>query len=121
MNNLPQFHSGQIVAIDAQNTSLYAEVIQVVMVRRVCWVRPLILVEFTTENQPICYHLRDSADLIWPLELFRVALDTEVIPFLVPLNTPEQKPEISPGNHQRFREFISQIWLNHSQVFQGVR
>lgn len=121
MKNLPQFNSGQIVAIDAENTSLYAEVIQVVIRRRVCWVRPLMLVELTTENQPLCYDLRDSADLIWPWELFRVALDTEVIPFLVALNPPEQKPEMLPRNHQRFREFISQIWLNHSQVFREVR
>lgn len=120
MNDLPKFKSGQIVALEAEDACLYAEVIQVVSDRQVCWVRPLMLVESAAEGSPVSYDLRESSDLIWPLQLFRAALDTEAIPLLVELDGEAEKGAIAPGTHRRFRAFISRIWNAHPRAFQKL-
>lgn len=84
----------QIVFLEWQGTRLYAEVIQVIRDRQVCWVRPLVLA--VPEQPPILYasswfdtsDISDAArqpvipDLIWPIHPFRLALDQDVLPFL---------------------------------------
>lgn len=123
------FQPRQIVCLEHEGTRLYAEVIQVVESRQVCWVRPLLLVEFSNLTQlpevtsgrtltdcnhqsidPPLYDLRPTADLLWPLSLFRPALDTEVLPLLVQLlaREPQLDPLCTAG--QQLNQFIHQVW-----------
>lgn len=123
------FQSGQIVKLNHLRHCLYAEAIQVVAARQVCWVRPLMLLEFSGdqyscepppwENSPrTLYNLRESSDLIWPLKLFQPALDTEVIPLLVQLDSPDGKTShTASAAHLQLRAFIRQVWQAYRDVF----
>lgn len=131
------FGPGQIVGLNYYNSCLYAEVIQVVEVRNVCWVRPLMLIEGLSEQPEdhfssfgftpksfTLYDLRQSPDLIWPTRLFRAALDTEVIHFLAQLealevNTPGVKRVNAYSAHQQLQDFIGQVWRAYPQVFES--
>jgi len=73
----------QIVCLEHRGTYLYAEVIQVVVSRQVCWVRcdGHLSDGFQPYDQMSqLYDLRGVADLLWPVKFFRPAL--EVIPLL---------------------------------------
>ena len=116
-----EFQPRQIVCLEHEGTRLYAEVIQVVESRLVCWVRPLVLVEFSECNYPSfetpLYDLRASADLLWPLTLFRCALDTEVMPILVELLAWEPQPDSDPVARQQLNQFIHQVWHERRGAF----
>ena len=139
MDSNLNFQPGQIVGLNHHNSCLYAEVIQVVEVREVCWVRPLMLIQGLSEHPEdnfssfgftpesfILSDLRQSPDLIWPTQLFRAALDTEVITFLAQLEAPETN---SPGvkrvnacsSHQQLQDFIGQVWRAYANVFKSNR
>ncbi len=115
------FQPRQIVCLEHEGTRLYAEVIQVVESRQVCWVRPLLLVEFPDCNYPSIdpplHDLRPSADLLWPLTLFRPALDTEVMPLLVGLLAEEPPPERDPVAQQQLNQFLHQVWHGRRSAF----
>ncbi len=124
MNSSSPFQSGQIVRLDYRPHCLYAEVIQVVKTRPVCWVRPLMLAEYLLEDNSdhlpqTLYDLRNSSDLIWPLKLFQPALDTEVIPLLVQLDSPDEKNTIISTGHQKLQVFIREVWQAYPDVFTG--
>lgn len=58
------------------------------------------------------YDLRQGVDLLLPVTLFRVALDTEVFPLLTQQESQDPKPEVQlawVGRHQ-LNQFIQQIW-----------
>lgn len=133
MNSNLAFQTGQIVALNHYNACLYAEVIQVVETRQVCWVRPLMLIKGLSEDHLIhssglppipdssqLSDLRQSPDLIWPIQLFRAALDTEVIPFLAQLESPEITTVTPNIAHQLLREFIRQVWQAYPGVFRDL-
>lgn len=112
------FQAGQIVCLEHEDTCLYAEVIQLSTLRQRCWVRPLILVVPTTQSGEIgcgdeaTYNLRQGVDLLLPVTLFRVALDTEVFPLLAQLESQDPKPEVQiawVARHQ-LNQFIQQVW-----------
>ena len=107
------FQPGQIVSLEHEDRNLYAEVIQVVVSRQLCWVRPLLLVTFTPEL-PLIIDLRDASDLLWPISLFRPALDTEVITLLSQVLAKETKAEPDLFAQQQLNQFIHQLW----QVYQ---
>ncbi|KJH72721.1 hypothetical protein [Aliterella atlantica] len=108
------FQPRQIVCLEHQNTSLYAEVIQVVESRQVCWVRPILLLEYpqgdrTFLAEPLSYDLRPTVDLLWSCALFRPALDTEILPYLTDLfATPQQ--ESNSLAREQLNKFIVQLW-----------
>ncbi len=104
-----QFQPGQIVCLEHDTKSLYAEVIQVVVSRQLCWVRPLLLVAFTQEP-PLITDLRDASDLFWSINLFRPALDTEVITLLSQVFAKEPKHEPDSDAKQQLNQFIHQVW-----------
>jgi hypothetical protein len=108
------FQPRQIVCLEHQATHLYAEVIQVVKSRQIGWLRPLLLAEFSPSDRslesPLLCDLRPSADLLWPLALFRPALDTEVMPLLVQLLTSEPPLDPDPVAFTRLQQFIHQAW-----------
>lgn len=125
MNHSSPFQPQQIVGLDCQNTCLYAEVIQVVTRRQMCWVRPLMLVEVIqsfeeTEGFRILSDLRQGSDLILPISLFRAALDTEVIPLLMQLDVDQNKttPILA---HKDLQAFIRRVWQLTPQVFSALK
>lgn len=103
------FQPRQIVCLEHRDSCLYAEVIQVVESRQVGWIRPLLLVECAFEN-PANYDLRAIADLLWPIALFRPALDTEVMPLLVQLLASEPPLDRDPVAFTQLHQFIHQVW-----------
>ncbi|NJL90070.1 MAG: hypothetical protein HC916_09960 [Coleofasciculaceae cyanobacterium SM2_1_6] len=111
----PQFQPRQILCLEHEQSKLYAEVIQVVPDRPVCWLRPMILeVEM---SQLKTYDLRLSSDLLLPPSLFRPALDTEVIPLLGQINSAEFNLEEAQNAHHLLRDFIRKIWQQYREVF----
>lgn len=125
INSASHFQPCQIVCLEHEHARLYAEVIQMVPTRHVCWVRPLILVVFPADadrlqvspSQLILYDLHQSSDLVWPVILFRPALDTEVVPLLAQLNDLEIQLEDEVTAHQQFSWFICQVWQAHQSEF----
>jgi hypothetical protein len=109
MDNRPKFQPGQIVSLDYRHQNLYGEVIETVVSRQLCWVRPLLLVN-SNQELPVVIDLCDVSDLLWPLDLFRAALDTEVIAFLGQIFPKEPKFEPDLASKQQFNLFISQVW-----------
>ncbi|MEH2321540.1 hypothetical protein [Nostoc sp.] len=100
---------GQIVSLEHGDRNLYAEVIQFVVSRQLCWVRPLLMVTLIPES-PLITDLRDASDLLWTANLFRPALDTEVITFLSQVLAKEPKTEPDLAAKQELNQFIHQLW-----------
>jgi hypothetical protein len=139
VDSLSEAQAYQIVCLDYQEAHLYAEVIQVVKTRQICWVRPLLLsisstsqlstsIESIESNLPsdtsTSYDLRETADLLWPLILFRIALDIEVIPLLAQLQSRETHDNTAFGAvnthlaaRQQLHQFIHQVWQAYPEVF----
>ncbi|MBO0351864.1 hypothetical protein J0895_22835 [Phormidium pseudopriestleyi FRX01] len=121
------FQPCQIVCLEYHQTCLYAEVIQILATRSMLWLRPLMLAEgpvlnrlpFPDESREL-YDLRQGADLVWPQSLFRLALDTEVIPLLTELQSfPPPEPGFCAIAHDRLRSFVQQVWQAHPEAFDG--
>jgi hypothetical protein len=132
--------ASQIVCVDNANKSLYAEVIQIVSERQFCWARPIALVDgdislrldtvvfdpvesldktATSAFDQVLYDLREGADLLLPMRLFRIALDTEVIPLLTHLETSKTKPEGDRTCHQVLQDFVQQLCKTYPDAFQS--
>jgi hypothetical protein len=93
----------------AYRSRLYAELIQVVVSRQLCWVRPLLLVHFTQEI-PSINDLRGTNDILWSIDSFRPALDTDAIEFLSQVIVKEPKPELEIVARQQLNNFIQKLW-----------
>ena len=122
----------QIIYLEHGNTRLYVEAIQMITARKLCWARPLALLSQTSatsgrSNTPdfsylgsdtlfLC-DLKESPDILWPIELFHPALDSEVLPLLNLLGT-QKKQGDSQLNRQHFRQFIQQLWAANQKVFE---
>jgi hypothetical protein len=132
----------QILCLDHGPQRLYAELVDIIDERGLAWVKPLWLVhgpeeplksdlpesglpesglpwadELKQTLGPID-DLRGDSDLLWPVELFRAALDMELLPLLGGPLEGERKDGPSP-EAQRFRLFIRQVWEQHRSLFQG--
>ena len=119
------FKESQIICLEHQGTCLYGEVIQLILEREMCWFRPL----YMTIDRLDCRHdcdrenweliqLQFSSDLLWPINLFRPALDTEVIALLAYLDD-SRKPEQNKTSHRRYlNQFIRQVWAANRDKFQ---
>jgi hypothetical protein len=126
-SSIDRFKPQQIVCLEHENTRLYGEVIQVISKRKLCWVRPLMLAIALPNvdrfsnclNAEQSFNLAESSDLLWPISLFRPALDTEVIPLLIKLNSFECS--INKDNSQHIRQklnfFVKQVWQTHQGLF----
>lgn len=137
------FQTYPIICLEHHRAYLYAELIQVVQDRQLCWARPLALAIAPVDqlnpiesaawlqqvsddglDQPASdcsglYDLRQGADLLWPQSLFRPALDTEVIPLLCQLGAAKAQLETDKLAHQQLRAFIQKVWQAHPDVFQA--
>ena len=119
------FKPGQIVSLECGDACLHSEVIQVVEARQICWVRPLMLVGFVPgkdfpQRWPEEYtlsDLRDGADLLWPLSLFRAALDTEVISLLTQLQSLDSDKKDSTIASRQLRDFVDRVWAAFPSAF----
>ncbi|MGL5063488.1 MAG: hypothetical protein ACRC62_26190 [Microcoleus sp.] len=120
-----KFKTGQIVSLECGNACLYAEVIQVVEARQICWARPLMLnllvpgkdtSDRAWEDDTLC-DLRESADLLWPLSLFRAAVDVEVISLLTQLQSLDaEKKDVAIASRQ-LRDFVDRVWEAYPNAF----
>ncbi|WP_293369546.1 hypothetical protein [Microcoleus sp. CAWBG556] len=119
------FKPGQIVSLECGDACLHSEVIQVVEARQICWVRPLMLVGFVSgkdfpQSWPEEYtlsDLRDGSDLLWPLSLFRAALDTEVISLLTQLQSLDSDRKDSTIASRQLRDFVDRVWATFPTAF----
>lgn len=110
MNYKTNFQPLQIVCLEHLATCLYAEVIQVVESRQVCWVRPMLLVESAAEKEPSVLDLRSTVDLLWSITAFRPALDTEILPFLANIFTSTSPQQSNAYARQQLNCFVQQLW-----------
>ncbi len=122
----------QIIYLEHEHTRLYVEAIQMVKARKLCWARPLVLLSQTSDSPetPITpdfsylgsdnlslYALNESPDILWPIELFHPALDTEVLPLLSLLGAAKQQGD-NQLNRQRLRQFIQKLWAANQKIFE---
>lgn len=124
MDSVVNFQPLQIVCIDSAQTRidrLYAEVIDIIESRQMCWARPLLLAQYPDGeiflDNPILYDLRQGADILLPTSLFRAALDTEVIPLLVNLNSPDITITDSSICHQQLHNFVRLVCKTNPELF----
>ncbi|WP_088890790.1 hypothetical protein [Leptolyngbya ohadii] len=103
----------QIAFLQCNSQRLYAEVIQIVPDRRLCWARPLVLLNQRSDQEhffqvgscglstetlaEMLVDLRQASDLLLPLPWFQVAVDTEVIPILAQLIEPKTQTSSTTG------------------------
>ena len=115
----------QIFYLEQGNTRLYGELIQVVVERNLCWLRPIALY-YGSQNPvdpseqvstAILYDLSQGADLICPDSLLRLALDTELLPLLTQLHSLKTEPAPVSQNAHRLRQFIQQLWQSEPEAF----
>jgi hypothetical protein len=137
MSASTEFQPNQILYLQHQTTRVYAELIQIVPERQLGWVRPLALVECDrldwqqADFRSDLHDLRQGSDLLCPLSLFQMALDVEVVPILMALETmaletfkqqPEDTADLTSGidrtAHQRLQNFVRDLWQTQPQVFQ---
>lgn len=126
---LSEFQDGQIIYLQHEAMRLYAEAIQVIKSRQLCWARPLALVQLpdkldTNPCQPLILHdLRQGSDLLLPISLFHIALDIDAVPVITQLNAPKNDltTDLWANNGQTapllLQNFIHQIWQADSEQF----
>jgi len=125
---IPYFQPREIVCLECDRSYLYAEVVQTVEERQLCWVHPLLLVIHSSvietqadASEPTVYHdLRGEVDLLLPVVLFRSAFDTEVAPLLTHLYgpTPEaQSSSVDKTVQQRVNQLVKQICRSRPEAF----
>jgi hypothetical protein len=128
------FATNQIVCLESGQSLLFGEMVQHVVARNQCWVRPLVLAIATdvaarVESIGILgwewYDLREGADLLLPEQLFRQALDVEVLPLMSLLY---QAEEDKPGDmrqqrgqvaRQKLHGFVRQVCRLQPEAFQN--
>jgi hypothetical protein len=130
----PNFQPYQIVSLKHENVCLYAEVVQVVEERQVCWARPVMLVTHSpsatmlTNSQSnagqdpdtTLLDLRQGSDLLLPVMLFQEALDVEVLPLLAQLNMNKDthsETGSSSNNQRDLNRFIDRVCRAYSNLF----
>ncbi|ACK69678.1 conserved hypothetical protein [Gloeothece citriformis PCC 7424] len=122
MDNKAQFKLSQIVCLEHKNTCLYGEVVQVITPRNLCWVRPIILAKLSLDSSRDDYFMAEkevidvrlTSDLIFPIDLFRPALDMEVIPILAQVEKMDLMAENISSAKSELQNFIKQIWSKNS-------
>lgn len=130
----------QILYLEHGSSRLYAEAIQVVSNRQVCWARPTLLIQnlpehvsSTTRQAAIAsaaqsfdtsplqmYDLEGCPDLIWPLAPFNIAYDLDFFSLLVQIKiTPNEDAQL--GSSSQLNEFIRSFWHTHTDIFEFNR
>ena len=126
----------QILYLEHGSSRLYAEAIQVVCNRQVCWARPTLLIKRLPENvsgptrqaaianaaqsfetsQLEMYDLEGCPDLIWPLAPFHIAYDLDFFSLLVQIKiTPDE--DTQPQGSSQLSEFIRSFCHTRTDIF----
>ena len=115
-----EFKTDRIVCIDSpgerlhqrEHLHLFAEVIDIIAVSFRCWVKPLAIARSTPESYKLefLHDLRDAAQLILPTDLFRDALDTEVLPLISELFHPDPDSIRSLNAQRVLYQFIADLY-----------
>jgi len=119
------FQPCQIVFLEHDSSRLYAEVVQFVESRQLCWVRPIALVtasgteDWTEYHRLTLQNLEDGSDLMCPAALFQEALDVEVIPLLARLGS--ESKDRNPLSHRYLHQFIQRIWQARPDMFGNTK
>ncbi|MDJ0533620.1 MAG: hypothetical protein QNJ70_14225 [Xenococcaceae cyanobacterium MO_207.B15] len=142
------FCSGQIVALDNTNSILYGEVIQIIPQRQMCWIRTIALTyapdslrkklpnsediyydaalsqesasraNYCIDSDMVIVDLHRSIDLLFPINLFRVAFDTEMIPLLSKINPSHDSClQDTQAGKQQLNQFLKEIWQTNQDKF----
>lgn len=95
---------------------LFAEVIDTIEISGRYWVRPLALARSNPESFQLefLHDLRDAAQLILPIGLFRDALDTEVLPLISELFHPTKDSTRSANAQKVLYQFIADLYRSSS-------
>jgi hypothetical protein len=114
-----EFKTDRIVCIDKDNLHLFAETIDTIAIDDRCWVRPLAILQgrgyasarsnSESFNLEFLHDLRDAAQLILPADLFRDALDTEVLPLISELFHPDRDSPKSTNAQRVLYRFIADL------------
>jgi uncharacterized protein Yka (UPF0111/DUF47 family) len=109
---LIELQTDRIVCIERSDLLLFAEVIDTIPNPARCWVRPLAIAKSipTSFELKFLHDLRETAQLILPIELFREALDTEVLPLLSVLFQMETNPEREKLSRVALHQFIHSLY-----------
>jgi hypothetical protein len=115
-----KFKTDRIVCLDSprerlhqrENLHLFAEVIDTILISSRCWVRPLAIARSNPENFRLefLHDLRDTAQLILPTDLFRDALDTEILPLISELFDPARDSTRSLNAQKALHQFIADLY-----------
>ena len=91
---------------------LFAEVIDTIEISSRYWVKPLALARSNPESFQLefLHDLRDAAQLILPIDLFRDALDTEVLPLISELFHPTKDSTRSVNAQKVLYQFIADLY-----------
>lgn len=105
------FQPHQIICLEQGTRHLYAEVIDIVEWRQICWLRPFVLAEIAMEDESVIelYDLRQGPDLLLPTKFLRLVFDTEVIPLLSQLQDLPSHQTNHTDAHQQLANFIADI------------
>ena len=114
---LETFKAQQIVCIQEKQTFLYGEIIQVITPRKACWLRPLILLTLSDDDEKKLIDLRETPDLVLPVFFLRAALDTEFIPLFIDLNMMEKKDNHIFFTRKILNNFIHEICQRYPEAF----
>lgn len=119
----------QILYLEHGSSRLYAEAIQIVETRHLCWARPTLLIRglpegaISTRRQEVIaaaalnpersclqlYDLEGCPDLLWPLSLFDIASDIDFFSLLIQLKmSPNEVARQSSS--ARLNDFIRSFW-----------
>lgn len=114
------FKNNQIICLEHQQDCLYGEVIQIIDERQLCWFRPMCIVNSEDrlhfQEATNLIDLQSGLDLLWPIALFRPALDTEVISLLSKLgDTNDLSPQKSSRKY--LNSFVKSVWQANKDKF----
>jgi hypothetical protein len=113
-NSPVELKIARIVCLDARQGKdhLFAEVIDTISISSRYWVKPLALARSNPDSFHLefLYDLRDTSQLILPIDLFRDALDTEVIPLLSELYQPTEGSTRSINAQSALHQFIADLY-----------
>ena len=126
----------QILYLEHGSSRLYAEAIQVIKTRHLCWSRPTLLIQGLPESSGATrqaviadaaqypektklnvYDLEGCPDLIWPLAPFQIAYDLDFFSLLVQI---KMNPDNSMQRQssEQLNHFIQSFWNSHTNLFQ---
>jgi hypothetical protein len=124
LGSLVQFSPNQVVCLEQGELLLFGEVVQMVPERSRCWVRPLAMAQVVPESLQLLllYDLRESSHLVLPAQVFREALDTEVIPIMGALFHPEKEVVVDNSDTARIslHQLIRMVSVERWELFQTV-